>query len=122
MIQFKFIFAVFYPVVNWECFFFGNAGGTKFASCFICNERGHLSKNCPKNTHGIYPKVYLHLTINVEDFLEYRVGILGIILLKHKYFPFPVFEPCWWLLNLHFSQLLPDLNIHSYGFSTGRLL
>ncbi|KAF5191747.1 Zinc finger cchc domain-containing protein, partial [Thalictrum thalictroides] len=30
--------------------------GTKFASCFICNERGHLSKNCPKNTHGIYPK------------------------------------------------------------------
>ncbi|PON90865.1 ADF/Cofilin/Destrin [Trema orientale] len=32
------------------------AGGTKFATCFICNETGHLSKNCPKNTHGIYPK------------------------------------------------------------------
>ncbi|KAL9689943.1 hypothetical protein QQ045_010334 [Rhodiola kirilowii] len=31
-------------------------GGTKFASCFVCNEQGHLSKNCPKNTHGIYPK------------------------------------------------------------------
>lgn len=36
----------------------GSAGGTKFASCFICNESGHLSKNCPKNTHGIYPKVF----------------------------------------------------------------
>ncbi|RVW13443.1 Actin-depolymerizing factor 1 [Vitis vinifera] len=34
----------------------GSAGGTKFASCFICNEHGHLSKNCPKNSHGIYPK------------------------------------------------------------------
>ncbi|GFY81917.1 hypothetical protein Acr_02g0001570 [Actinidia rufa] len=31
-------------------------GGTKFANCFICNESGHLSKNCPRNTHGIYPK------------------------------------------------------------------
>ncbi|KAG4397905.1 hypothetical protein GLYMA_10G235200v4 [Glycine max] len=32
------------------------AGGTKFAECFVCNQRGHLSKNCPQNTHGIYPK------------------------------------------------------------------
>ncbi|RZC70941.1 hypothetical protein C5167_034102 [Papaver somniferum] len=39
-------------------------GGTKFASCFICNERGHLSKNCPKNTHGIYPK-HLHSSRHV---------------------------------------------------------
>nr|TKS04443.1 Actin-depolymerizing factor 7 [Populus alba] len=30
--------------------------GTKFANCFICKERGHLSKDCPKNTRGIYPK------------------------------------------------------------------
>lgn len=35
------------------------AGGTKFAECFVCNQRGHLSKNCPQNTHGIYPKVLL---------------------------------------------------------------
>lgn len=34
------------------------AGGTKYASCFICKERGHLSKDCPKNAHGIYPKVH----------------------------------------------------------------
>lgn len=33
-------------------------GGTKFASCFICKEQGHLSKNCPQNAHGIYPKVH----------------------------------------------------------------
>ncbi|RDX91432.1 Shypothetical protein [Mucuna pruriens] len=36
--------------------FIGDAGGTKFAECFVCNQRGHLSKNCPQNTHGIYPK------------------------------------------------------------------
>ena len=38
--------------------FFGISGGTKFTNFFICNERGHLSKTCPQNTHGIYPKVY----------------------------------------------------------------
>ncbi|XP_042036131.1 uncharacterized protein LOC121782385 isoform X4 [Salvia splendens] len=32
------------------------SGGTKYANCFICIEAGHLSKDCPKNTHGIYPK------------------------------------------------------------------
>ncbi|XP_062227439.1 uncharacterized protein LOC133925577 [Phragmites australis] len=31
-------------------------GGTKFASCFVCKQQGHLSKNCPENKHGIYPK------------------------------------------------------------------
>nr|GEY26002.1 zinc finger CCHC domain-containing protein 9 [Tanacetum cinerariifolium] len=31
-------------------------GGTKYATCFICKEQGHLSKDCPKNAHGIYPK------------------------------------------------------------------
>ncbi|KAG5375168.1 hypothetical protein IGI04_039764 [Brassica rapa subsp. trilocularis] len=30
-------------------------GGTKFASCFICKEHGHISKNCPQNKHGVYP-------------------------------------------------------------------
>nr|VDD17367.1 unnamed protein product [Brassica rapa] len=29
--------------------------GTKFASCFICKEHGHISKNCPQNKHGVYP-------------------------------------------------------------------
>lgn len=37
--------------------FIGYAGGTKFAECFVCKQRGHLSKNCPQNAHGIYPKV-----------------------------------------------------------------
>ncbi|XP_057721845.1 uncharacterized protein LOC130935931 isoform X2 [Arachis stenosperma] len=31
-------------------------GGTKFAECFFCKQQGHLSKNCPQNAHGIYPK------------------------------------------------------------------
>ena len=26
-----------------------------FASCFICNEKGHLSGSCPSNDRGIYP-------------------------------------------------------------------
>lgn len=46
-----------------------NVGGTKFASCFICNEQGHLSKNCPKNTHGIYPKVCFVHFVNLDFFL-----------------------------------------------------
>ncbi|KAL3684020.1 hypothetical protein R1sor_002042 [Riccia sorocarpa] len=31
-------------------------GGTAFAECFVCKQKGHLSKNCPNNPHGIYPK------------------------------------------------------------------
>lgn len=31
-------------------------GGTGFAECFVCKKKGHLSKNCPTNPHGIYPK------------------------------------------------------------------
>jgi len=31
-------------------------GGTKFVECFVCNQWGHLSRNYPQNTHGIYPK------------------------------------------------------------------
>lgn len=31
-------------------------GGTGFAECFVCKTKGHLSKNCPTNPHGIYPK------------------------------------------------------------------
>lgn len=27
-----------------------------FASCYICNEAGHISRDCSKNTRGIYPK------------------------------------------------------------------
>nr|GEW67022.1 DNA-binding protein HEXBP [Tanacetum cinerariifolium] len=29
--------------------------GTNYATCVICKEQGHLSKDCPKNAHGIYP-------------------------------------------------------------------
>lgn len=45
-------------------------GGTKFASCFICKGRGHLSKDCPKNAHGIYPKVH-QIGYNVVVFIEF---------------------------------------------------
>lgn len=27
-----------------------------FASCYICNGQGHISRDCPKNSNGIYPK------------------------------------------------------------------
>ncbi|PVU97200.1 hypothetical protein BB561_000704 [Smittium simulii] len=26
-----------------------------FATCFICNKKGHLSSKCPQNTKGLYP-------------------------------------------------------------------
>ncbi|XP_015795616.1 zinc finger CCHC domain-containing protein 9 [Tetranychus urticae] len=27
-----------------------------FVRCFVCSERGHISRDCPKNTKGVYPK------------------------------------------------------------------
>ena len=27
-----------------------------FATCFICKSEGHLSRHCPQNTNGVYPK------------------------------------------------------------------
>lgn len=27
----------------------------EFAKCFICNEEGHLSRQCPDNPMGLYP-------------------------------------------------------------------
>lgn len=27
-----------------------------FATCFICNSVGHISRACPKNSNGLYPK------------------------------------------------------------------
>lgn len=56
----------------------GNAGGTKFALCFICKERGHLSKNCPKNTRGIYPKVkqlFMHKSKHVFGFISWVLNL-----------------------------------------------
>lgn len=63
MIQLMFPSCVLLMLVNFPPL--NNAGGTRFASCFICNERGHLSKDCPKNTHGVYPKV---LIVDVTTF------------------------------------------------------
>ena len=32
-------------------------GGTlPFASCYVCNETGHIARACPKNEHGMFPK------------------------------------------------------------------
>lgn len=28
----------------------------KFAKCFICQEQGHISRQCPDNAKGLYPK------------------------------------------------------------------
>merc|ERR1712226_448571 len=33
----------------------GNKDKMKFATCFICHEVGHISKDCPRNENGIYP-------------------------------------------------------------------
>lgn len=30
-------------------------GELPFASCFICKGKGHISKDCPQNTNGLYP-------------------------------------------------------------------
>lgn len=31
-------------------------GYLPFASCFLCKEKGHIARDCPNNTHGIYAK------------------------------------------------------------------
>lgn len=31
-------------------------GSLPFASCFICNKKGHISKDCSENPNGLYPK------------------------------------------------------------------
>ncbi|KAG5880301.1 hypothetical protein JTB14_003701 [Gonioctena quinquepunctata] len=28
----------------------------KFAQCFVCNEQGHIARQCPDNARGLYPK------------------------------------------------------------------
>ncbi|RWS31826.1 zinc-finger protein-like protein [Leptotrombidium deliense] len=33
-----------------------SANKLNFARCFVCREIGHISRDCPKNTKGVYPK------------------------------------------------------------------
>lgn len=33
-----------------------HTGEFPYAKCFICNEMGHLSRSCPDNPRGLYPK------------------------------------------------------------------
>ena len=35
--------------------FYYSAGEFPYAKCFICNETGHLSRQCPDNPRGLYP-------------------------------------------------------------------
>lgn len=39
----------------YECRNAGNNNQLEFAKCFICNEDGHLSRQCPDNPMGLYP-------------------------------------------------------------------
>lgn len=74
-----FVFEASYHLLPWMMIvLFHIAGGTKFAKCFICKEIGHLSKSCPKNTHGVYPKVFLSKLFVGFLFYKCRVScILG---------------------------------------------
>lgn len=38
-----------------ECRNAGNNKQLEFARCFICDEGGHLSSQCPDNPMGLYP-------------------------------------------------------------------
>jgi hypothetical protein len=60
------------------------AGGTNFASCFVCKQQGHLSKDCPESNHGIYPKVLhmLHCPLSIMILMPGRHKALK---LKHIY-------------------------------------
>ncbi len=33
-----------------------STGKLPFAKCFICKESGHISRDCPENANGLYPK------------------------------------------------------------------
>nr|GEX19772.1 DNA-binding protein HEXBP [Tanacetum cinerariifolium] len=50
-------------------------GGTKYATCFICKEQGHLSKDCPKNAHGIYPKAIEALACPMSSEKVVRISL-----------------------------------------------
>lgn len=41
---------------HFECKVVKNPNDFKFATCFICKEQGHISRQCPDNARGLYPK------------------------------------------------------------------
>jgi len=57
---------LYLPIVYITLFGSDFAGGSTFAECFLCKERGHLSRNCPENKHGIYPKVNMLVSFPAE--------------------------------------------------------
>ena len=67
---------------------YGITGGTAFAECFLCKERGHISKNCPSNKNGIYPKVcklcQVWFLLFVSVLHGFRVEVSLIIDFSHK--------------------------------------
>lgn len=45
-------------------------GPFPFAKCFICQEMGHLSKSCPENPRGLYPRgndfKFVYYILNIQ--------------------------------------------------------
>ena len=47
-----FLFCLYFAIVSYDL----HLGEFPYAKCFICGEIGHLSRSCPDNPRGLYPK------------------------------------------------------------------
>jgi zinc finger CCHC domain-containing protein 9 len=49
-------------------------GKYPYAKCFICNEIGHITKQCPDNPRGLYPNGnYYNLMFNATSYLFFLI-------------------------------------------------
>lgn len=99
------VFGIYYEI--WTICFCC-AGGTKYANCFICNETGHLSKDCPKNTHGIYPKV--KIIIEYLDMCSCWVAYSDALLWNCSYWLVLLIETSLFLGQLYISTICFNLS------------